>query len=234
MIKSIIICNCSGKPRLIKFYDESTESEQQAFLRETYELLHKRSNRSCNFLEIKDSEYRVIYRQYSTIYVIFCIDLSESELGVLDLIQVFVDLLDRTFENVCELDIIFNSDKVHFLLNELVCGGIVLETNCAEILRRMQEQDQIGKLSSETSTHTSIRNSSNISTKLLSGVKVGSSFIASVVPSTLSSAREWASQLSASAPSLRISNRTGFRDLKNDPTFHSTSTDTEETEKICL
>ncbi|VDO15182.1 unnamed protein product [Rodentolepis nana] len=84
---------------------------------------------------LKDSEYRVIYRQYSTIYIIICVDLSESEFGVLDLIQVFVDLLDRTFENVFELDIVFNSDKVHFLLNELVCGGIVLETNCAEIPR---------------------------------------------------------------------------------------------------
>uniref|UniRef100_A0A0R3TZB2 UBX domain-containing protein n=1 Tax=Rodentolepis nana TaxID=102285 RepID=A0A0R3TZB2_RODNA len=97
----------------------------------------------------------------------------------------------------------------------------------------MKEQDQIGKVSSETSSHTSIRNSSNISTKLLSGVRVGSRFIASVVP-TLNSVLEWASQLSTSAPSLRIFNRTGFHDLKNDPTIHSTITDSEETEKICL
>ena len=39
-------------------------------------------------------------------------DSSESELGILDLIQVFVETLDKCFENVCELDLIFHMDKV--------------------------------------------------------------------------------------------------------------------------
>ena len=43
---------------------------------------------------------------------VFVIDEAESELAVLDLIQVFVEVLDRSFENVCELDLIFNPDKV--------------------------------------------------------------------------------------------------------------------------
>ena len=43
---------------------------------------------------------------------VFVIDEAESELAVLDLIQVLVEVLDRTFENVCELDLIFNPDKV--------------------------------------------------------------------------------------------------------------------------
>ena len=40
------------------------------------------------------------------------IDDAESELAVLDLIQVLVEVLDKSFENVCELDLIFNPDKV--------------------------------------------------------------------------------------------------------------------------
>lgn len=32
--------------------------------------------------------------------------------GILDLIQVFVEGLDKCFENVCELDLIFHVDKV--------------------------------------------------------------------------------------------------------------------------
>ncbi|KAM7541411.1 hypothetical protein Aperf_G00000045478 [Anoplocephala perfoliata] len=231
MIRAVIICNTSGKPRLIKFYEETAESQQQAFFRETYEFLHKRSNQSCNFLEspTKDCEYRVIYRRYSTIYIIFCVDSAESELGILDLIQVFVDLLDRTFENVCELDIIFNADKVHYILNELVFGGIVLETNHAEILKRIHEQDHLGRSSVEITSLSNPKNS-GISTKLLSSVKAGSNFIASVVPSSISSAREWASNLPASAPSFRFSSRSGFHDLKNDSTCH----EADESEKIFL
>ena len=49
-------------------------------------------------------------------------DSSESELGILDLIQVFVETLDKCFENVCELDLIFHVDKVHNILAEMVMG----------------------------------------------------------------------------------------------------------------
>jgi len=58
----------------------------------------------------KDS--KLIYRHYATLYFVFAVDSSESELGILDLIQVFVESLDKRFENVCELDLIFHVEKV--------------------------------------------------------------------------------------------------------------------------
>lgn len=61
------------------------------------------------------------------------VDGAESELGILDLIQVFVESLDRTFENVCELDLVFHFDEVHLVLAEIIQGGLVLETNLGEI-----------------------------------------------------------------------------------------------------
>lgn len=36
----------------------------------------------------KDDQVRVIYRHYATLYFVFVVDESESELGILDLIQV--------------------------------------------------------------------------------------------------------------------------------------------------
>ena len=47
----------------------------------------------------------------------FAVDELESDLGILDLIQVFVEALDKCFENVCELDLIFHSDKCHYVLD---------------------------------------------------------------------------------------------------------------------
>ena len=63
----------------------------------------------------------------------------------MDLIQVFVETLDKCFENVCELDLIFHMDTVQFILNELVMGGMVLETNMTEIMLRVEEQNKIEK-----------------------------------------------------------------------------------------
>ena len=72
------------------------------------------------FSLIGGSDYKLIYRHYATLYFVFCVDSSESELGILDLIQVFVETLDKCFENVCELDLIFHMDKVRVITNELL------------------------------------------------------------------------------------------------------------------
>merc|ERR1712043_131566 len=115
MIKAILIFNNHGKPRLNKFYQYYNEGQQQQIVKETFQLVSKRDDNVCNFLEggslIGGSDYKLIYRHYATLYFVFCVDSSESELGILDLIQVFVETLDKCFENVCELDLIFHMDK---------------------------------------------------------------------------------------------------------------------------
>ena len=45
-----------------------------------------------------------------------------------------METLDRVFENVCELDLIFNSPKAYTVLDETIVGGLVLEINSQKIL----------------------------------------------------------------------------------------------------
>ncbi|CRL07969.1 CLUMA_CG021001, isoform A [Clunio marinus] len=153
MIQAILVFNNHGKPRLSKFYTHFSEDQQQEIIKETFNLVSKREDNVCNFLEYPGSflidnvstDCKLIYRHYATLYFVFCVDSSESELGILDLIQVFVETLDKCFENVCELDLIFHSDSVHHILNELVLGGMVLQTNMNEILARIEDQNKIQK-----------------------------------------------------------------------------------------
>lgn len=149
MIKAILIFNNHGKPRLSKFYEHYSEDTEQQIIRETFHLVSKRDENVCNFLEggmlIGGSDYKLIYRHYATLYFVFCVDSSESELGILDLIQVFVETLDKCFENVCELDLIFHVDKVHNILAEMVMGGMVLETNMNEIITQVDAQNKMEK-----------------------------------------------------------------------------------------
>lgn len=108
------------------------------------------NNYSSFYLSISSliggSDYKLIYRHYATLYFVFCVDSSESELGILDLIQVFVETLDKCFENVCELDLIFHFDKVQYILQELCMGGMVLETNMNEIVSRIEEMNKLEKV----------------------------------------------------------------------------------------
>ena len=70
-------------------------------------------------------------------------DQSESELGILDLIQVFVEALDKCFSDVCELDLIFRMDLAHYVLDEIVMGGMVLETNLNEVVEAVTAQNNL-------------------------------------------------------------------------------------------
>eukprot|EP01135_Chromosphaera_perkinsii_P002668 Nk52_evm36s226 gene=Nk52_evmTU36s226 len=149
MINAILIFNHHGKPRMSKFYQHCTEDVQQKIIRDAFLLLSKRPDTVCNFLEGEDlhgwKDFKLIYRHYATLYFCFCVDSSESELGILDLIQVFVETLDKQFENVCELDIIFEYEKVNYILDEVIMGGMVLETTMSEILTAIDGQKKLIK-----------------------------------------------------------------------------------------
>jgi len=149
MIHAVLIFNTSGVPRLTKYYTPLSQS-QQDLTKKIFSLVSVRSATLCNFLDAPELEsflvskenheekLRVVYRNYATLYFVFVVDAAESELGVLDLIQVFVESLDRAFENVCELDLVFHFDEVHHILSEIIQGGLVLETNVDEIDHAVQ------------------------------------------------------------------------------------------------
>jgi AP-3 complex subunit sigma len=88
-------------PRLTKFYTPLRESPQ-SLLRKIFNLVSSRPAGLCNFLDAPDlneavkhseleddkDDVRVVYRNYATLYFVFFVDGAESELGILDLIQV--------------------------------------------------------------------------------------------------------------------------------------------------
>lgn len=159
MIKFVIVLNNHGQPRLTKFYEYTPEDRQQQVVRDVFNIVSKRSDALCNFVEggtIFGQDVRVIYRHYATLFFVFVVDNAESELGILDLIQVFVETLDRCFENVCELDLIFHMDKINYVLDEMIVGGLVLETNMADILAALKAAKQEG-LTASTSPNQQIR-----------------------------------------------------------------------------
>ena len=128
-------------------------------MREAYGLVVNRSESACNFVPGKSltfykekSNVKLVYRHYATLYFIFVVDEQESELGMLDLMQVFVETLDKCFEAVCELDLIFNSEKVHFILDEIIMGGMVLETKTGEVLIGVQEMQKLEQTKADSST----------------------------------------------------------------------------------
>uniref|UniRef100_A0A060T9R6 ARAD1B01408p n=1 Tax=Blastobotrys adeninivorans TaxID=409370 RepID=A0A060T9R6_BLAAD len=150
MIHSVIIVNNSGQPRLIKFYTPVDIQTQSLLVKQVHSILSSRSDNQCSFLTppplllegMEDEVIRVIYRHYATLYFVFIVDEQESELGILDLIQVFVESLDRCFENVCELDLVFGWQVLQTVLGEMIQGGMVVETNINKIVAAVDEANR--------------------------------------------------------------------------------------------
>ena len=59
-----------------------------------------------------------------------------------------MELLDKHFGSVCELDIIFNFEKAYFILDELLVGGEICETSKRSVLKSIAAQDLLQEVCS--------------------------------------------------------------------------------------
>lgn len=140
-INFILLVSRQGKTRLTKWFGNYSAKEKTRAIRELTASVLARPPKMCNFLEWQDK--KVVYKRYASLYFIACVDKTDNELIVLEQIHLFVEVLDRYFGNVCELDIIFNFHKAYYILDELFIGGHLQETSKAEVLRIASSMDEL-------------------------------------------------------------------------------------------
>mmetsp|Transcript_5125 Transcript_5125/g.8045 ORF Transcript_5125/g.8045 Transcript_5125/m.8045 type:complete len:163 (+) Transcript_5125:315-803(+) len=69
----------------------------------------------------------------------------ENELGMLEFIHALVETMDRWAGSICELDIMYQLEQVHFLVDEMVMNGYIVETNKSNVLRPIDLIDRESK-----------------------------------------------------------------------------------------
>jgi AP-1 complex subunit sigma 1/2 len=140
MIHCLFLINRQGKIRLTKWYTHSyTLAERTKFLKEINNIVLTRSSKLCSFLDWKD--YKIVYKKYASLYFISIVDKADNELMVLETMHHFVEILDKYFNSVCELDLIFNFHKAYYLLDELLMGGYVQESSKKAIMKAVSGQE---------------------------------------------------------------------------------------------
>lgn len=117
-----------GKVRLAKWYSTYTQKERQRVTKEITPLILARPLKLCNFLDWKN--IKLIYKRYASLYFACGVDAGDNELITLEIIHEFVEVLDRYFGNVCELDLIFNFHKAYYILDELLIAGEMHARHC--------------------------------------------------------------------------------------------------------
>ena len=81
---------------------------------------------------------KLVYRRYASLYFIVGVDKEENELAILEMIHAIVETFEKYFENVCELDIMYNVEKAHFIVQEMIAAGTLVEANKQNILYPME------------------------------------------------------------------------------------------------
>ena len=137
----LLLLSKQGKVRLAKWYDNYSEKEKQRLVREITALIPLRKPKMCNVLEIEDQ--KLVYRRYASLFFIAGINSTENELHTLEVIQRYVEIMDKAYGNVCELDIVFNFQLAYAVLDELIIDGVLIESSGGEVLKRVRQIEQV-------------------------------------------------------------------------------------------
>uniref|UniRef100_A0A3Q3FZ22 AP complex subunit sigma n=1 Tax=Labrus bergylta TaxID=56723 RepID=A0A3Q3FZ22_9LABR len=137
MIKFILMVNRQGQTRLSRYYTPVELNRRATLEADVVRCCLSRKKDQCSFVEYKD--YKLVYRQYAALYIVVGVTDSENELSVYELVHNFVEVLDKYFSRV----IMFNLDRVHVILDEMIQNGHIVETNKSRILAPLTALDKM-------------------------------------------------------------------------------------------
>ncbi|KAG7471782.1 hypothetical protein JOB18_012659 [Solea senegalensis] len=106
MIKFVLMVNRQGQTRLSRYYERVEVTRRAALEADVVRCCLSRKKEQCSFVDHRD--VRLVYRQYAALYIVVGVTDTENELSIYELIHNFVEVLDKYFSRVSELDVSFS------------------------------------------------------------------------------------------------------------------------------
>lgn len=147
MIESLLIINKLGLLRFIKVYsNDEHKLDKEELVKSIFVHLQNSKDTSIVYdFTYMGQKRKLIYRLFGSIFIAMILDDLENELAMLDFINVMMQVFDDIFKGVCELHLIMNPEKVYLAIDEMICGGSVIETSRVEIFSnyadKMRDED---------------------------------------------------------------------------------------------
>ncbi|XP_023130176.1 AP-4 complex subunit sigma-1 isoform X4 [Amphiprion ocellaris] len=136
MIQFVLMVNRQGQTRLSRYYQSVALNRRAALEADVVRCCLSRKKDQCSFVEYKD--FKLVYRQYAALYIVVGVTDSENELSIYELVHNFVEVLDKYFSRI-----MFNLDRVHVILDEMIQNGHIVETNKSRILAPLSAIDKM-------------------------------------------------------------------------------------------
>ena len=94
-------------------------------------------------LPIGKKTCKLLYRRYAGLVFSLGVDLNDNDLALLESIHLLVEVLDKYFKNVCELDLVFNFNKMLSIVDEVYLAGELQESSREVVLSRIREIEKL-------------------------------------------------------------------------------------------
>ena len=144
MIKFVLMVNKQGQTRLASYFEWYPLQERTILEAEIIRRCLSRNENQCSFFEYRG--LKIVYRRYASLFFVVAVDGDEeNELAILEFIHSLVETMDKYFESVCELDIMFHIEKAHYIVDEMVSNGVIVDNNKINILKPLTLMDQLGE-----------------------------------------------------------------------------------------
>ncbi|XP_064418149.1 AP-1 complex subunit sigma-3a isoform X1 [Latimeria chalumnae] len=140
-MRFMLLFSRQGKLRLQKWYTSISDKEKRKITRELVQIVLARKPKTSSFVDWRD--LKIVYKRYASLFFCCGIEQEDNELLTLEVVHRYVELLDKYFGNVCELDIIFNFEKAYFILDEFLMGGEIQETSKVSVAKAIEDSDML-------------------------------------------------------------------------------------------
>ncbi|XP_036605607.1 AP-1 complex subunit sigma-3-like [Trichosurus vulpecula] len=140
-IHFVLLFSRQGKLRLQKWYTTLPDKERKKITQEIVQMILSRGQKTGSFADWKD--LKLAYKRYASLCLCCVVENQDIELLTLKIVHCYVELLDKHFGNICELDIIFNFEKAYFTLDEFIIGGEIQEISKKTAVKAIEDSDML-------------------------------------------------------------------------------------------
>lgn len=153
MIYGFFVINELGEVRLARSYVDMTPETRNKLALEVFRLVSVRPETLCKIVSGENlvtfqfpRKTSIVYRKYASLLILAIVDEdSENPLAIMDIIHTFVEVLNGCFKDVSEIQLAYNPDKALQVLDSLINGGLIYETQTEVALKRLAEENHLDK-----------------------------------------------------------------------------------------
>lgn len=137
-VQFVLCMNTNAEIRTEKWYSQTSMSERGPIIGNVYKTVISHVQKERTSVIPFEFKYKLVFKQYDSLFVIIGILENDNELLYLECIKVFMNVMNLHFNSVCERDFVDNPMIAYRILDVMFYKNEVIELNSKVISTRLE------------------------------------------------------------------------------------------------